>query len=540
MKLRSRLVALLLSILVPVGVCSAATITGTVAGTDGKPFQGAFVEAQNSKSKITVIVLSGSRGEYAIENLPQGEYRVQLRAVGFKAQPIQGVKLQGSQKVTQDFALEKSKIEWRDISLYQATELWPAARGKDIILGRCSSCHAFQSRMASVVRDEEGWRDRVEYMRKSMRISTEFSDDDAAEVASYLTKLFGPNPVLPPSPADMPGFQKTVRQFSGEAMNIVYVEYDMPGPSRMPFSAAPDKNGQVWIPNFGSVNKITRLNPDTGEMQDFTVPHVGTARIHSAIPASDGSVWIAEQQSNKLARWDPVTKEITEFPGPDAEATIVDRYGLRHKEPAQKHTLRLDSKGGVWASGVPLTKFDPVTKKYTRYDDAAFVYDVKPDKGGNVWFTDLIGHTIGKVDAATGKVMKWAPPTPSSLPRRVEVGKDGIIWFGEYNAGKLGRFDPETRKFEEFVLPGPDPSPYGLGVAADGAIWYDSHNQDTIGRFDPKTGKITEYPFPHPEICIREFFPDKQGRMWYGSSPNNKVGYFYLTPKRNGSMVSSN
>jgi hypothetical protein len=33
-------------------------------------------------------------------------------------------------------------------------------------------------------------------------------------------------------------------------MNIVYVEYDLPGPNRMPWSAAPDKEGNVWMPYY--------------------------------------------------------------------------------------------------------------------------------------------------------------------------------------------------------------------------------------------------------------------------------------------------
>ena len=49
--------------------CSAATISGTVNGVDGAPFQGAFVEAQNTKTKITVIVLSNSQGRYRIPDL---------------------------------------------------------------------------------------------------------------------------------------------------------------------------------------------------------------------------------------------------------------------------------------------------------------------------------------------------------------------------------------------------------------------------------------------------------------------------------------
>ena len=41
-----------------------ATISGTVKGPDGAPFKGAFVQAQNTKTKITVNVLSHKDGSY--------------------------------------------------------------------------------------------------------------------------------------------------------------------------------------------------------------------------------------------------------------------------------------------------------------------------------------------------------------------------------------------------------------------------------------------------------------------------------------------
>ena len=68
-------------------VCPGATVTGTVKGPDGAPFQGAFVEAQNTKTKMTLIVLSDSQGHYRIEKLPAGDYRVQIDATGYRADP---------------------------------------------------------------------------------------------------------------------------------------------------------------------------------------------------------------------------------------------------------------------------------------------------------------------------------------------------------------------------------------------------------------------------------------------------------------------
>jgi virginiamycin B lyase len=521
MMLRTKL-ASLLCCMICFGVASyGATITGTVKGVDGAPFQGAFVEAQNTKTRITVSVLSGSDGQYRIENLAAGEYRMQIRAVGLRADPRTGVNLAADQKVSYDFALQTGTVHWNDISFYQSKQMWPAGKGKDLIVAHCESCHMVQTRMASVSRDVEGWRDRVDFMRKTIKIGN-LTDEEASDIATYLASLFGPDSVLPKSPADMSTYKNTVHSFGSNAMNIVYVEYDMPGPNRMPFSAAPDKDGNLWIPNFGVANKITRLNPNTGEMQDFSVPNVGAATIHSAVPGPDGAVWLTSNGPEQNWTMGSHTQKITEY----QDKYFPGKEGM--VEGGSKHTIRLDPSGYVWSTGTPLARFDPETKKFTRFEDVVGTYDVKPDKNGDVWFTRSGANRIGKVDGKTMKVSQWTMPTEKSFPRRMEIAPDGMIWVGEFYGGKLARFDPKTETFNEYALPGPDASPYSMGFDTEGYLWYDSHHMDTLNRFDTKTGKVIEYPFPHSEIAMREFFRDSQGRMWYGTNPNNKVGYFYL------------
>jgi virginiamycin B lyase len=504
-------------------VCYGATINGTVKGPDGAPFMGSFVEAQNAKTKMTFIVLSDSQGHYRIENLPSGDYKVTTKATGFRSDPQSAANLSATQNTSIDIALQKAPVRWNELSIYQAKQLWPESKAKDKIFAACFTCHGFQTRMASVRRDDEGWRDRVQFMQDAMKfgLADRITDQEADQVAAYLNSLFGQDSVLPKSPEDAPGYKETLRPFSSDAMNITYVEYDMPGPSRMPFSAAPDKNGYLWIPDFGVANKITRLDPKTGEMQDFPVPNLGTAAVHSAVPAADGSVWLTEQGANKIGKWDPVTQKITEY----QDEYIPGKLGYI---AGSKHTLRFDRNGDVWSSGNPLTRFDPETGKYTRFTEIAAAYDIKQAPDGNMWFTRQDTHQIGMVDSKSLKISLWNPPTANSFPRRVEVASDGIVWFGEFNTGKMGRFDPKTQTFKEYQLPGAQPTPYGMGIDANDYIWYASYYMDVLGRFDPKTGKVTEYPFPHSENTIREFFRDAQGRMWYGSPSNNKVGYFIV------------
>jgi len=367
--------------------------------------------------------------------------------------------------------------------------------------------------MASVVRDEDGWKDRVSYMREAVGFflnnpRNPFTDQNGADVAAYLNSLFGQDSILPKSPGDMPKYNDIVHApFSDEAMKIVYVEYELPGPDRMPWSAAPDKDGNLWMPYYGKANMIGRLNPNTAEVKEFPLPHQIPAGVHSAVPAPDGTVWLTEQGTNRLGKWDPATEKITEF-----------------QDDIGKHTARVAPNGQIFFSGGQ-GSFDPETKKFTHYDPSG-AYGIALDPQGNVWYAS--GNNLFRVDLNTREEKKWTPPSghvkENIFNRRIQVDADGTVWFAEFNIGKLASFDPKTEKFAEYQLPGPDPTPYALYIGKDHDVWYSSEYTDVIGRLDTKTGKVLEYPFPQSENTMREFFLDSKGRMWFATPTNNKVG----------------
>lgn len=523
--MKSIRLSILFAMLLPVLAYGASgTITGTVKDPSGAPFKGAFVRARNEKTKITVSVLSNQQGQYRIQDLAPGDYELRVSAVGFKSDPRVGIKVAAGQPQSFDFSLQKGMVRWSDLSLYQGKMLLPDGKGKDVLFERCIACHGFQSRMAGTRRDEQGWQRSVAFMRDILRyfLEPQFTDAMAADVVSYLNTVFGMDSDLPRSPAELPAYREVARPpFSDEAMKITYVDYELPGPNRFPWSGAPDKDGNIWLPYYGRANRIGKLNPETGAVQEFPVPNQGTASIHSAVPAPDGTVWFSEQGSNKLGKYDPRTQQITEYQAaykPGQEGTTAG---------GSKHTVRVDLQGKVWATGGPLSRFDPETKKFTELSEVPSAYGIVIDKAGNAWFAEFISDgKIGRVDVKTGKVTKWAPPTPKARPRRILVADDGMIWFAEYQAGKIGRFDPKTEAFQEYSVPGASPTPYALGMDRDKYIWYSSYDMDVLGRLDTKTGNVTEYPFPYPENGIREFFMDAKGRMWFATGPNNKVGYF--------------
>jgi Carboxypeptidase regulatory-like domain len=72
MKSASNLAGLLIAFLSFTAFAQAATVTGTVKSPDGTPFRGAFVQAQNTTTRVLVSVLTDKNGRYQIENLPAG------------------------------------------------------------------------------------------------------------------------------------------------------------------------------------------------------------------------------------------------------------------------------------------------------------------------------------------------------------------------------------------------------------------------------------------------------------------------------------
>src|SRR5579862_6086621 len=88
----------------------AASVTGTVKGPDGAAFRGAFVQAVNTKTKVTVSVLSDRNGSYMVPDLPAGVYELRIRAIGFRADPKTGVSLTAQQSANADFALQTGMV----------------------------------------------------------------------------------------------------------------------------------------------------------------------------------------------------------------------------------------------------------------------------------------------------------------------------------------------------------------------------------------------------------------------------------------------
>jgi virginiamycin B lyase len=73
--------------------------------------------------------------------------------------------------------------------------------------------------------------------------------------------------------------------------------------------------------------------------------------------------------------------------------------------------------------------------------DASSGITAGPD--GNIWFCDLTGNNIWRVDLTFHTLTRFPVPTPYAFPEDITTGSDGNLWFTELTADKIGRITPQ-------------------------------------------------------------------------------------------------
>ena len=433
-----------------------ATITGNVQGPDGKPFMGAFVVAENIQNRMTVSVLSDAQGRYHIGNLPAATYRVQIATIGYKSDPRTDVRLTDDEKASFDFALQKRPVRWSELNTYQGRQLLPKTASHDLshddnFFTTCfQSCHSFQKRMASSAWDEDGWRDRVKYMRDVMLAGEgrRMSDETLEDFTAYLTTAFGPDSPKTESPEDMPQYKSLVRPFSPRAMNIAYVEYDFAAPKGLgPWSAVEDKDGKFWIPYYGRGNEVVRLDPKTAELTRFALPFAKAAGIHSG---SSGRRRYRLVHGNgcwaRSPRLDPRTKQITEYqnsPLPDGRRTgtahgfgwITSAACGRAAAPRLRCSIPRPKSSSISTSA------EPTATSSARTAISGLLRSARTARSAESRKMASCPNSI-RPPRASPSDSKWMPTASSGSPSA--------------EATRSARLDPKTGTIKEFPLPGPE------------------------------------------------------------------------------------
>lgn len=192
-----------------------------------------------------------------------------------------------------------------------------------------------------------------------------------------------------------------------------------------------DQAGRLWFVerNFdnGSItNQVSRLDPQTGIVQAYTLPTL-TGNPAGLVIGKHNTVWVSEYFANKLALLNPDLAAYTQY------------------------TLAPTSNGAVPTSGTPATV-------------------VPQPNPGTTTPVPPVGNIVTPTNTVRGWT-EWQIPTASDNPEDLRLDSKGNLWFEEDN-GKLGVLNPTTNAVVEYNIPTNTNGYYNISLQSNNKIWY--------------------------------------------------------------------
>ncbi|TMI26555.1 hypothetical protein E6H36_05375 [Candidatus Bathyarchaeota archaeon] len=187
--------------------------------------------------------------------------------------------------------------------------------------------------------------------------------------------------------------------------------------------------------------------------------------------------------------------------------------------------------GSVWM----FDRTRPLSTAFTQYNTSitgSVPVQVMVDGQGNVWFTELVGNKLGKLNYPSYSLTEYSLPTSNAGPAEIafQTGPQGqlLVWVTETYADKVARLDTSTNTFKECVSPNGIHAPVGIVVDDNGTVWVSEHGGSFIVSLDTTTSSFTKYPTSLPSnydiSAPATLNLDNNGRLWFVEHFLNRVG----------------
>jgi virginiamycin B lyase len=195
-----------------------------------------------------------------------------------------------------------------------------------------------------------------------------------------------------------------------------------------------DPNGtMVWST---ANTRIVGLNVQTKQFVAYDIPHwVETKQNPGAYGidvAGDGRVWFVEREANKIGRLDPATGKIDEFKTPGTD--VPRRMGT-------------DWDGNLWVGfheTGKLVKIDQMTGQMTSYEpptaNSGTYIAVADPTHKVIWVSEQTADKIARFDPKTETWTEFSLPIVESDARRIELDptNPNRIWWSGDTSSHLG------------------------------------------------------------------------------------------------------
>jgi len=538
--------ATLLAGMARVAAQAGPALAGKVtAGQDA--LEGVLVSAKKSGSTVTVTVVSDKDGRYSFPavRLEPGQYSLRIRAAGYDLDGSASVAVEADKTATADLTLRKTQ----DLASQLTNAEWLASMpGTDAQKGQllnCVGCHTLERPLRSKYSADEfltlilprmqGYVNQSipahPQLRHAERLMEERGDQRVQvyrAAAEYLARVnLG-------SRSQWNFDLKTLPRPSGAATRVIYTEYDLPRETISPHDVVVDDRGMVWYSSFGEQN-LGRLDPRTGKVTEFPVPEhkpgfpTGLLGLRSD---REGNLWLGNMYQATIAKFDRNSETFKFWPLQGDEN--IDAAQINMVSP---QASAVDGK--VWAQNngfAGVHRLDIATGKIETWEPFKGapgphnIYDVIPDSGNNVYFTDFRQRHIGRIDAKSGEIKLYEIPTPNSAPRRGTMDAQDRLWFGEYRGDRIGMFDTRTGQFREWPVTPRWSAPYDVATDRNGEAWTGSMLSDQVTRLNPATGEAINYLLPRTTNIRRVFVDNSTTPVTFWAGSNHGASIIKVEP----------
>jgi virginiamycin B lyase len=310
-----------------------------------------------------------------------------------------------------------------------------------------------------------------------------------------------------------------------DAASLYLVEYPVPG---SPLNVAAESPGHVWftLPDQDAIGRLVVTSTVEYQVITYSIPTVGGEPYDLVYVG--GIVWFTERMGNKIGRLDPSTGTVDEFPVPTSNSAPTG--------------IDVAPNGQVWfveRGGNNLARLVMTSTVDYRVDEFALpvpsgqLQDVDVQHDNMIWFT-----APGLDRLYSFQPSKWPGqafyfvPASGSTPWGVVVDNDGWPWITAYDTDLVGRYRPQTiGDWTWYSLKSSDAGPTGIAFdMADGLnrIWFVEKDSGRVGRLDTiplqgtKSG-LWEWPLPSSNSQPEGITVDSAGHAWIAETGANKI-----------------
>jgi virginiamycin B lyase len=242
----------------------------------------------------------------------------------------------------------------------------------------------------------------------------------------------------------------------------VFREYGLKIADSGPHGLTVDEAGNVWF-TANSKGYIGKLVPASEDVTQYPVP--GAKDPHTPLLGPNGILWFTAQQSNVVGKLDRRTGHVDLVPIPTRHALP---YGI---------ALGMDGAPYACEFGAnKIARIDPTTLAVREYPLPVGARPRRIALGvdGTLFYTDYERGRLGRLDPKSGVVDEWlSPGGPLSKPYGIAITPEGRVWYSESGVepNTLVRFEPTTKAFARIAIPAGGGVVRNMAPTLDGKVF---------------------------------------------------------------------